>query len=163
MNLQLRPRTPYPETALIVVRALAVIASLATSFYFFQHEQNLLLGFASLGGGFILLVLIGLAWPRPLPIVVMNDDGILDRRLNIGVIRWADIQDVQIEFEGKFICLRVQNPEAYVSKFPPVKREKMEFHQSLGFKMLNIEVKGLEVNVLQTVEAIREKIKQTRF
>jgi len=162
MNLQIRPRNPHPETALMVVRTLAVIAALASSFYFFQHEQNMPLGFSSLAGGFLLLVLIGLVWPRPLPVVVMNQDGILDRRLNIGVIRWTDIQDVQIEFDGKFICLRVQNPEAYVSKFPPVKREKMEFHQSLGFKMLNIEVKGLEINLLRTVEAIREKIKQTQ-
>jgi hypothetical protein len=162
MNLQFRPRYPRPDPALTFVQVLVVCVSVVASFYFFKHEHNVLFGSLALAVGIPLLFLIGTAWPKPLPVVVMNDEGILDRRLNIGVIRWTDILDVQIEFEGKFICLRVQNPEAYVSKLPPTKREKMEFHQSLGFKMLNIEVKGLEINVLHTVEAIREKIKQVR-
>ncbi len=162
MNLQLRPRYPRPDAGLIFVQVLLVCTSVVASFYFFKHDHNTLFGIVSLAAGITLLLLIGTAWPKPPPIVVMNEEGILDRRLNIGVIPWTDITDVQIEFDGKFICLRVQNPEAYASKFPPAKREKIEFHQSLGFKMLNIEVKGLEINILQTVEAIREKIKQVR-
>ena len=118
---------------------MVICVSIAANLYFFFLEQNRLYAFLSLGGGILALGLIALFWPKPLPVVVINDQGIFDRRLKIGVIQWSDILDAQIEMEGQFLCLRVRNPEAYISKLPPAQRKKMEFHQSLGFRMLNIE------------------------
>jgi hypothetical protein len=159
MNIQLRPRNPHPETGLVAAKAVVICLSLLYSLYSFIYGQNPIHALLSLGGGIMALILISLFWPKPLPIVVINDRGIWDRRLNIGVIQWTDILDAQIEMDGQFICLRVRNPEAYVSKLPDSQRKKMEFHQSLGFRMLNIEVKDLEINVLRTVEVIRKRIK----
>lgn len=143
----------------MATNAMILCLTLISSLYFFLQGQNPLYASLSLGVGILALSLIAVLWPKPLPVILINDQGILDRRLRIGVIRWTDILDAQIEMGGQFICLRVRNPEAYISKLPPAQRKKMEFHQSLGFRMLNIEVKGLEVNVLGTVEAIRKKIK----
>jgi hypothetical protein len=54
------------------------------------------------------------------PQVVINDQGIEDRRHRLGIIRWEDIQWLSIGSvsSAKFLCVEVADPETYLSRLP---------------------------------------------
>jgi hypothetical protein len=79
------------------------------------------------------------------PQVVINDEGIEDRRLKIGVIRWEDIQSLSIGSvnSAKFLCIEVADPERYLSRLPRWSRPLRAATEALGFPSLTIGFSGL--------------------
>ncbi len=79
------------------------------------------------------------------PQVIINDEGIEDRRLKAGVIRWADVRAVSIGSvnSAKFLCIEVADPEAYLARLPRWKRSLAAANSALGFPALTISFSGL--------------------
>src|SRR5690242_7103793 len=52
--------------------------------------------------------------------LIINESGILDQSLGIGLIRWRDVMDAHVEskYNNHFICLKLSNPEHYLSQLP---------------------------------------------
>lgn len=79
------------------------------------------------------------------PQVVINDEGIEDRRMKIGVIRWADIRSLTIGSvnSAKFLCVEVADPETYLSRLPRWARRVAAANKVLGFPEITIGFSGL--------------------
>ncbi len=101
------------------------------------------IGVAFFGLGF---VVIPAMFYRKGPQVIIDDEGIEDLRLKIGVIRWEDVCSLSIgsvNSSGKFLCIEVTNPEEYLSRIPQWKRLLAKANSAIGFSELTISLSGL--------------------
>lgn len=102
---------------------------------------------------------------RPVPVLVIDEVGIYDARLGIRKIPWGDIDDITVEasYGNRFLCVRVRNPQDYVSQVNQVEtKHRMMFHQNLGFKRFNVDVAGLDLSLLDLKNAVDARIPQRR-
>src|SRR5215469_11642791 len=78
------------------------------------------------------------------PRLKLDDRGVEDRTLGVGVIPWCEITDAYVKSikSNDFVCLVVRNPSIWVDKFSPVQKRLMEVNRSLGFQELNINLGG---------------------
>ena len=104
-----------------------------------------------IGVGFFGLGLIGLPlmFFRTGPQIVIGDDGIEDRRLKIGIIRWQDVRSLSIGSVNsvKFLCVEVLYTEKYISRLPRWKRLLAGANSALGFPALTIGFTGLSPGI----------------
>jgi hypothetical protein len=100
------------------------------------------IGVSFFGLGFIALPVMFL---RAGPQVVINDEGIEDRRLKIDIIRWEDIRSLSIGSvnSAKFLCVEVADPGRYLSRLPRWRRSLTAANEALGFPALTISLSGL--------------------
>jgi hypothetical protein len=82
---------------------------------------------------------------RPRPRVIINDEGIEDRRLKIGVVPWKDIAAIELRRMGpaKFFCVEVRDPDHYVSRMPAVVRLGTWANGLLGHPPVTMTFAGL--------------------
>lgn len=101
------------------------------------------IGVGFFGLGFIAFPLM---FFRTGPQVVINDQGIDDRRLKVGVIRWDAIRSLSISSisSAKFLCVEVVDPEQYLSRLPTWKRSLASANEALGLSALTISFSGLD-------------------
>ena len=127
--------------------------------YFFAIKKSFEDVLIMLGCGGTLLFILSFAWNGSSETVLtMNEEGISDRRLGVGLILWSDIEEAQVESRynnSQFICLRVTNPEKYVSRLSGAKLANMRHSQKLGFTMLNIDVSSFDIDPLELLKHIR--------
>ena len=158
MNLALVPKNRkliFMFTMSMIVIGLVVGGG---SVYFYAIKKNLFDAMLVLvfGGG--LLFLLSLAWTQSSgAVLVLNESGISDRRLGVGLILWEDITDAQIEgrYETHFLCLKVKDPDKYISRLSGAKLANMKYSQKLGFTMLNIDVNSFDIDPLELLEYVR--------
>lgn len=79
------------------------------------------------------------------PQVVINGEGIEDRRQKIGVIPWEDIRSLSIGSvnSAKFLCVELADAERYLSRLPRWTRPLAAANEALGFPALTISFSGL--------------------
>ncbi|MEZ0392428.1 MAG: STM3941 family protein [Pseudobdellovibrionaceae bacterium] len=157
LNIEIRPSFDRRGLTVLLSKAVFALAFGLLAFHFYQAGQVHFF-FGCLAFGFFILLILQVAWPISKPILVINEQGIWDRRSGFGLILWQDILDVQVEVHGPFLCVRVKNPEFYIARLSPQRKANLEFHQSLGFRMLNLEVRGLRVDLLGLLELLRDHI-----
>jgi hypothetical protein len=82
------------------------------------------------------------------PRIVLNDEGILDRTLKVGVIRWEDILGAEVAtISGQnFLALRLRDESRYTSRLGPVYKRLLEMNESLGFARLNVNLSMIDVD-----------------
>ena len=166
MNLALVPKNRkliFMFTMSMVIIALIVGGGCV---YFFAIKKNMMDALVVLGLGGGLFCILSMAWTQSsAAVLVMNEEGISDRRLGVGLILWSDIVDVQIESRynnSQFICLRVKDPEKYVSRLSGPKLANMRHSHKLGFTMFNVDVSSFDINPLELMEHIRRTCTQVR-
>lgn len=93
--------------------------------------------------------------------VVINDNGIFDRSLGIGMIYWPDIVAVHTEskYNNNYLCLKLKNSEKYLSKLPHRRRLQLQKSHELGFTHFNIEVSKAEQDLYYLLDVVKKKIK----
>ena len=103
-------------------------------------------GIAFFGLGFIA---IPIQFFRGGPQVLIDENGIHDRRLKIGAIRWEDIRSLSIGSinSAKSLCIEVVEPEKYLGQMPAWKRKLARANRALGFPPLTISFGGLSPGV----------------
>lgn len=161
MRIELRHQDEGPGFLFLMAKIFFVFIAAALTVYFFLYQKNPVYAAITVSVSLVLFYVLNEAWPQPLPVILMTDDGILDRRLGFTIF-WQDVIDAQLEVHGPFLCLRVKNPDSYISQLPPARRETLQFHQSLGFKMLNLEMRGIAVDQINLLDMVRAKIKETQ-
>lgn len=116
--------------------------------------------------GWIGIVFFGLgfiAFPvmffRRSPQVVINDEGIEDRRMKIGVIRWEDIRLLFIGSvkSAKFLCVDLVDPRKYVSRLPRLGRWLTVANEAMGFPALVIGFSGLTPGLKEVWAHLRSR------
>ena len=80
------------------------------------------------------------------PRLTVDDAGVLDRSLSIGVISWADIRGIALHRLGgsAFIALEVADAEKYASRLSALRRGAARTNAALGLPSLALNVTGLE-------------------
>ena len=79
--------------------------------------------------------------------LVVDDRGVFDRTLEVGVIRWEDIVDAEVAFVGNpFIALRLTNAAVYTDRLGPVHRRLVQLNQGLGLGALNVNLTAIDTD-----------------
>lgn len=93
-------------------------------------------------------------------VFTIDEVGIYDARLGVGKIMWSDVSEVRIEYcyRNRFLCLRLKNPERFLRAARPAARAKFLQNSRLGFSQFNIDISGVDANVLLLKQFIEEKI-----
>jgi hypothetical protein len=98
---------------------------------------------------------------RTSPQVVINDEGIEDRRLKIGIIRWEDIRSLSVGsvHSAMFLCVEVLDTEKYLSRLPRWKRSLAGVNEALGFPALTISFSGLSPGIKEVWPYLQDRAK----
>jgi hypothetical protein len=90
------------------------------------------------------------------PRLVIDERGVLDRTLGVGLIAWGDIRAAYVRsINGNdFICLELRNREQYWQKLSKVKRAMAAANRSLGFTDFNLNLSGVDVNTDELFELV---------
>ncbi|MCG3201558.1 MAG: hypothetical protein NFCOHLIN_01428 [Gammaproteobacteria bacterium] len=93
------------------------------------------------------------------PRVVLDEAGVLDRTLGVGVIPWSDIGSsyVRTIHGGDFVCLVLHNPERWIAKLSETQRALVEANEKLGFQPLNINLSGTAADAAMVQEVVLRK------
>jgi hypothetical protein len=92
------------------------------------------------------------------PCIILNDEGLLDKRLKVGVIRWADIRRIQCYnlHGGQFISLDLHNSKTYSARRPLWLTLSSQIQRYLGLSSFAINTNGLDVDMNTLVNKIHE-------
>jgi hypothetical protein len=98
------------------------------------------------------------------PRLVIDDRGVLDRRLAVGTIVWDDIQDVHVKrVSGRpQLCLDLVNAAKYTSRLPQPLRKLVPLNRQLGLTDLSVDLTGLTADPVALEAMIRDELKQRR-
>jgi hypothetical protein len=118
-------------------------------------------GVAFFGLGFVVFPIMAF---RTGPQVIIDEEGIHDRRMKIGVIPWQDIAGLSIGsvHSAKFLCVDLVDREKYVSRFPRWNGPLFAVNQSFGIQGLTISFSGLHPGLkevwlyLQATRGVRD-------
>jgi hypothetical protein len=130
-----------------MMRALLVAAAgVAVYFAFFRKlpfEMWVLLG--------AVLVVLPFRMLKGVPSgarVVLDGEGVCDRRLKLGVIRWEDIKSASLRESNNvpFICLELKNPAAYRARMNAAQRLTSSLYRLMRMKHVVISASHLDVD-----------------
>lgn len=93
------------------------------------------------------------------PRLVIDDAGVLDRTLGIGLIRWDEVRGTALDFvDGKeFVCLQVQNPEKSDSNVPAGRRKLAAANRDAGFAEVTLDLSGVSMATEDVVALIQQR------
>ena len=148
------------KTALLT---LASVAMTAASIFAIGHNEFLIRIV-----GWVGVVFFGLGLCVALrdilrrgPVVVINEEGIEDRRLWSGAIPWDEIEDVTVEqvkgsgSSSRFLAVHVEDPDRYLIQAPFYRRWLMRLNPALGFPKLCIGFVNLSPGLDDAMACIR--------
>jgi len=106
------------------------------------------------------LVVILLQLFRRSPTVVIDDSGVLDRRLGVGLIPWQDISSVSITqiSNQRFISLWLRDDERYRSRASPWRRGAIRLSQRMGFSPFKMQFRGLTPGLEDAYAILRSRL-----
>jgi len=81
-------------------------------------------------------------------VIILDNEGILDRRLKVGVIRWEDIRRIQsYNLHGaNYISLELHNQETYEARRPLSLKLGSQVQRGFGMGSLAISTNGLNID-----------------
>lgn len=90
------------------------------------------------------------------PRLIIDEHGVLDRTLGVGLIAWSDIEAAYVRsISGNdFICLELRNPEKYGQKLSKVKRAMAAANRGLGFTDFNLNLSGVDARTDEVFELL---------
>lgn len=151
-------RTTKPGSKLVLLSILFV--SIGLYFWSVVRAQEIAIGFCVLSMASFLLHTMLI---KNVPVLVIDDAGVFDARLGVSKIWWSEVEKVSFEasYGNRFLCLHMREPEKIVSKLNGDKKDKVLFHQQLGFKTFNIDIGQLQVSLLDLKTLIESNIHRT--
>ncbi len=98
------------------------------------------------------------------PRIVLDDEGVLDRSLPVGVIPWSEILDARVQASGQnhFVALHLRNPARFTGKLGPVHRRLVEANTALGFEPLNLNLGAVNADAFVIAELIGKEAVRRR-
>ena len=92
------------------------------------------------------------------PVIILDEQGIFDRRLKVGVIRWADIRRaVPYSLQGiEYISLDLHDMKIYEARRPIWLRVMSKGQRLMGMSSVSILANGLEIDPETLVDMVHE-------
>lgn len=96
------------------------------------------------------------------PRLVIDERGVRDRTLGVGVIPWSEITGAYVQsiHGNDFICLELRTPELWVRKLSRMKRAMVSANRALGFTPLFLNLSGVNARTDEVLELIRKRCAQ---
>ena len=98
------------------------------------------------------------------PRLIIDERGVLDRTLGVGLIAWTDIEAAYVRSIGSndFICLELKNAEEYAQKLSKVKRAMASANRHLGFTDFNLNLSGVDASTDEVFELLMKYCERSR-
>jgi hypothetical protein len=98
------------------------------------------------------------------PCLVITDEGINDKRLGMGLIRWSDVKQVRMQGVGGayFISLDLANREQYLSRLPAFTRISNQIWRLYNVSPIHIKVAYMDVSPDEMFEMIMSEVELNR-
>lgn len=98
------------------------------------------------------------------PCVVITDQGINDKRLGMGLIRWSDVAGVRMQGIGGayFISLELSNSERYLSRLSAFTRVSNQIWRLYNVSPIHIKVAYMDVSPDEMFEMIMSEVELNR-
>jgi hypothetical protein len=93
------------------------------------------------------------------PRLIIDDRGVFDRTLGVGVIPWSEILDAfpRTISSSSFVCLVLRQPESYLSRRPRRHRAFASLNRQLGFTDFSLNLTGMDVDPAEICELILKR------
>ncbi len=110
------------------------------------------------------LILFGiyLLFTRSEQELVIDESGILDPSLGVGLIVWEDVVDAHIDtnYNQQYLSVHVKNPEKYLSRLPEGARAKYTQHRNLGFTSFSVPISTEGLDPMGLLHEVKIRIKK---
>jgi hypothetical protein len=92
------------------------------------------------------------------PVITLDDEGVLDKRLKVGVIHWEDIRRIKShDLEGAlYISLELHDQKSYEARRPLWLKLLSQFQRVHGMSATSISTNGLDIDHETLVDMIHE-------
>lgn len=92
------------------------------------------------------------------PVILIDDEGVLDKRLKVGVIRWSDIRRIECHnlHGADYISLKLHNSSSYEARRPLWLKALSQPQRIFGMSPTSISTNGLDVDMATLVNKIHE-------
>jgi hypothetical protein len=162
LNLELVLVTKSESGPRILV-PLAVLIGLGGAYIITTGALNPIYGICALAFAILIPILVwaNVSYQKRL---VINEDGIVDSRLGVGLIPWSDILEAHLEskYNNAYICLKVRSPEKFLDRLPQEKRSRVLNSHKLGFTHFNVSISGVDVNPIDLLQLVRDYSEKNR-
>lgn len=93
------------------------------------------------------------------PRLVIDEQGVLDRALGVGVIPWSEITGASVASVSgqRFVCLEVREPGFYTAQLGFLRRAVLGLNRALGFPELSLSLSALPVDADDVVAEIERQ------
>ena len=101
------------------------------------------------GGVAVLLLLYSLVRRESTdPCIVLNDEGVFDKRLKVGVISWDDIRRISLhDLHGaEYVSLELHNAETYAARQPQWLKLASKTQRLVGMSSMSLSTSGLDMD-----------------
>lgn len=94
------------------------------------------------------------------PRIVIDQIGIFDRTLGIGIIEWQDIEHAYLNsiFGNKFISLVLHDNEKYLQRISKPKAKLAQYNKTLGFETINLNLSGVNIKPNEVFDLIIKQL-----
>ena len=146
-----------------IITTLVVLVVLLVFLYFYIGRMTFLL--------WVLAVTILIAFVQAVrqlsdrgPCVVITDEGINDKRLGMGLIRWSDVEQVRMQgvSGAYFISLELSNREQYLSRLSAFTRISNQVWRLYNVSPIHIKVAYMDVSPDEMFEMIMSEVELNR-
>jgi len=98
------------------------------------------------------------------PRVVIDEAGVFDRTLGVGVIPWPEIQGAFVKRLGtaKFVCLELRDPERLRARLSPIKKRLVDMNRKLGYTDFSVNLTGTDADPDAVCEMILKRLQLAR-
>lgn len=137
---------------------MGLIAAVAAGAYYFIYGYLPTVIWIGLTALAVVLIFNLIKGQSNEPAIVLNDEGVFDRRLKVGVIRWEDIRRISShDVEGAhYISLELHDQKAYEDRRPVGFRLAAKAHRVHGVSSIAISTNGLEMDHESLVNLIHQ-------
>jgi hypothetical protein len=146
-----------------IITTLVILALLLVALYFYFGRMTFLLWVLSAGVVIAFVMALRQTLDRG-PSIVINEEGIYDKRLRMGTIRWSDIVGVRMHGVGGayFISLELFNSQQYLSRQPSYVRISNQIWRFYDVSPINIKVAYMDVLPDELFELIMSEVELSR-
>lgn len=94
------------------------------------------------------------------PRVIINDEGIFDRTLKVGIIEWRDINEAYLQSVSgsEFISLVLTDNNKYLRRTTKTFAKIASYNEILGFETLNINLSGVNKSGKEVLKIINDEL-----
>ena len=95
------------------------------------------------------------------PRITIDEKGILDRTLRMGVIEWNDIDGAYLKRMpgATFICLQLRDAKKYTSRLSPRVQRVVALNEKLGATPVSLNLTGVEAKPQEVLDLIETQVR----